>query len=230
MFNGSAYKTLGLKEGASAEEIKTAYRRLAMKHHPDRGGDPEEFKKIQSAYDYLNSVGDHVQLRKRARPDNSNFNYSFFNQAEMAEIFKNLRENLSSLVIEIPEISWYDAIHGTDKIKQGVPPGGSFINGDKMVKVRKINLKSGLSFRNKFVSTDEMFVGDLIGTIGLTDENLENGCWVSIEDPFEDQKLKVRVPAGSKFGQMLKIKSKGYWNWKRGPISRADLFVTLEKK
>ena len=102
MFNGSAYKTLGLKEGASAEEIKTAYRRLAMKHHPDRGGDPEEFKKIQSAYDYLNSVGDHVQLRKRARPDNSNFNYSFFNQAEMAEIFKNLRENLSSLVIEIP--------------------------------------------------------------------------------------------------------------------------------
>ena len=108
MFNGSAYKTLGLKEGASAEEIKTAYRRLAMKHHPDRGGDPEEFKKIQSAYDYLNSVGDHVQLRKRARPDNSNFNYSFFNQAEMAEIFKNLRENLSSLVIEVPEISWYE--------------------------------------------------------------------------------------------------------------------------
>jgi curved DNA-binding protein CbpA len=157
MFNGSAYKTLGLKEGASAEEIKTAYRRLAMKHHPDRGGDPEEFKKIQSAYDYLNSVGDHVQLRKRARPDNSNFNYSFFNQAEMAEIFKNLRENLSSLVIEIPEISWYDAIHGTDKIKQGVPPGGSFINGDKIVKVKKINLKSGLSFRNKFVSTHHGF-------------------------------------------------------------------------
>lgn len=47
------YEVLGLQKGASEDEIKKAYRKLAMKHHPDKGGDPEEFKKIQAAYDIL---------------------------------------------------------------------------------------------------------------------------------------------------------------------------------
>ena len=41
----NAYAILGLNEGASHEEVKKSYRRLAMKYHPDRGGDPEELKK-----------------------------------------------------------------------------------------------------------------------------------------------------------------------------------------
>lgn len=44
------YSTLGVKKGASADEIKKAYRTLAMKHHPDRGGDQAQFQKIQEAY------------------------------------------------------------------------------------------------------------------------------------------------------------------------------------
>jgi DnaJ-class molecular chaperone len=44
------YSTLGLNKGANAEEIKKAYRGLAMKHHPDRGGDSAQFQKIQEAY------------------------------------------------------------------------------------------------------------------------------------------------------------------------------------
>jgi hypothetical protein len=42
---------LGLKRGASREEIKAAYRRLARQHHPDCGGDPEKFKEVQAAYE-----------------------------------------------------------------------------------------------------------------------------------------------------------------------------------
>ncbi len=47
------YSTLGLKRGASDAEIKKAYRSLAMKHHPDRGGDEKKFKEISIAYEIL---------------------------------------------------------------------------------------------------------------------------------------------------------------------------------
>lgn len=47
------YEVLGVPPGAPEEDVKKAYRKLAMKHHPDKGGDPEQFKKIQSAYDRI---------------------------------------------------------------------------------------------------------------------------------------------------------------------------------
>ena len=51
------YDTLGVKKGASADEIKKAYRKLAAKYHPDKNpGDAaaeEKFKEVQNAYDTL---------------------------------------------------------------------------------------------------------------------------------------------------------------------------------
>lgn len=47
------YKILEVIESASAAEIKKAHRRLAKEHHPDKGGDPEKFDKIQQAYEVL---------------------------------------------------------------------------------------------------------------------------------------------------------------------------------
>jgi len=44
------YQSLGLKFDATQEEIKSAFRRLAGVHHPDRGGSPEVFRRIQAAY------------------------------------------------------------------------------------------------------------------------------------------------------------------------------------
>jgi DnaJ-class molecular chaperone len=49
----SLYDTLGISKGADADEVKKAYRKLAMKHHPDKGGDAEAFKRIQKAYEIL---------------------------------------------------------------------------------------------------------------------------------------------------------------------------------
>jgi len=47
------YSTLGVPENAGQDEIKQAYKKLAMKHHPDRGGDTQLFQSISQAYDTL---------------------------------------------------------------------------------------------------------------------------------------------------------------------------------
>lgn len=47
------YQRLGVSRGASTDEIRRAYKDYARTHHPDRGGNAEEFKKIQEAHEIL---------------------------------------------------------------------------------------------------------------------------------------------------------------------------------
>ncbi len=47
------FQILGVREGATRKEIQDAFRKLALEHHSDRGGDIEKFKKIKQAYDDL---------------------------------------------------------------------------------------------------------------------------------------------------------------------------------
>jgi DnaJ-class molecular chaperone len=72
------YKVLDVNNSSSAEEIKKAYRKLSMKHHPDRGGNPEEFKKINEAYQIL---GDQDKRKQYEMRNNSPFiNHHNINQ------------------------------------------------------------------------------------------------------------------------------------------------------
>ena len=47
------YERIGVQKTATMDEIKKAYRKKAIKMHPDKGGDQEEFQKLQVAYDTL---------------------------------------------------------------------------------------------------------------------------------------------------------------------------------
>jgi len=66
------YTILGVNRNASQDDIKKAYRKLAMAHHPDRGGDHNKFAEINSAYDTLSDPA------KRQQYDNPQpqFNYN----------------------------------------------------------------------------------------------------------------------------------------------------------
>jgi DnaJ family protein A protein 2 len=49
------YEVLGVPKTATPDEIKKAFRKLAVKHHPDKGGDPEKFKDINAAHEILSN-------------------------------------------------------------------------------------------------------------------------------------------------------------------------------
>ena len=55
------YEILGVDRSSTQDEIKRAYRKLAVEHHPDKGGNEETFKKISQAYDTL---GDEEKRRQ----------------------------------------------------------------------------------------------------------------------------------------------------------------------
>lgn len=55
------YQTLGVSSDAKHDAIRGAYRSLAVKHHPDKGGDPLLFQAIQEAYEVL---GDETKRRE----------------------------------------------------------------------------------------------------------------------------------------------------------------------
>ncbi|XP_068634075.1 chaperone protein dnaJ A6-like [Aristolochia californica] len=51
--NTKYYEILGVSKSSSQDELKKAYKKAAMKNHPDKGGDPEKFKELAQAYEVL---------------------------------------------------------------------------------------------------------------------------------------------------------------------------------
>jgi len=145
------YSTLGVSQTASQDEIKTAYRKLAMKHHPDRGGDPKKFQAIQEAYDTLSDD------EKRRQYDNPNpfnnmggggnpFNNmnpddifgSFFGSGPFSFHFGNSPQpQRNTNITAVVDITLADVLTG-----KNIDAQVSFRNGD--TKLVSINIPAGV--------------------------------------------------------------------------------------
>ena len=98
----SLYDTLGVKKGASADEIKKAYRKLARKYHPDTNqGDKaaeEKFKQVQTAYDVLSDDEKRKAYdrygstngRGAPGPGGPNVDFGDFDLGDLGDIFGGL--------------------------------------------------------------------------------------------------------------------------------------------
>ena len=86
------YSILGVEQTASQDDIKKAYRKLAMKHHPDKGGDSDKFKEISVAYDTLGDPNKRAQYDQQLMGGGPNsFNFGDFqNMDDLQSIFGNI--------------------------------------------------------------------------------------------------------------------------------------------
>ena len=102
------YKILEVNKKSSLEEIKKSYKKLAVKNHPDKGGDPKIFKKISEAYQVLSNpekrrIYDNENIYDNLRGQNEftdanelfNFVFSTHNPHKLNNLFSS-RINIST--------------------------------------------------------------------------------------------------------------------------------------
>ena len=97
------YEVLGLDRNASTDEIKTTYKKQALKHHPDRGGDEAIFKEMTEAYSILSDPQKKKNYDKFGSVDNSGVNINDiinnmfgFGNINVDDILNDICENQTS--------------------------------------------------------------------------------------------------------------------------------------
>ncbi len=181
------YATLGLNRNASDAEIKKAYRSLAMKYHPDRGGDEKKFKEISQAYEFLSDPNKKQIIDMggdpNAQPGMGGFNQNpfefHFNTGNLNDIFGNfgfggfgrqpMRRN-RSLNINV-EITLEDVLTGKDFTAEVSIPGKN-----KMINIHiPQGIEHGQQIRYEGMGDDSiqnLRPGDLLVNVMIREHNL----------------------------------------------------------
>ena len=191
------YEVLGVKKGASIEELKKAYRKLAVKYHPDKNpGDKtaeDRFKEINEAYAVLSDP------KKKEQFDQFGSN-NFHQRYSQEDIFKGF--NVDDL--------FKDQGFGTDDIFSRLF-GGAMRNqgrggGGRMAaaKGEDYNMEIQVTFRDAYDGADKRIA--------------------YIRDGVREE-LSVKVPAGIESGAKLRVAGRGGAGRGGGPAG--DIFLTV---
>jgi curved DNA-binding protein len=196
------YQILGVKKGASKEEIKKAYRKLAMKYHPDHTkGDKtaeEKFKKISEAYAVLSD--------EKKRKEYDTFGAEGFQQ----------------------RFSQEDIFRGFDfgDIFREFGFGGDFFSGRGRGSGMRFNFGGGSPFSSRAGQQQARMKGsDLLYELPLTLREVATGTTktVSLQHQGYSQKVTVKIPKGLISGKKLRLAGKGSPSPVGGPPG--DLFI-----
>lgn len=196
--SSSLYDTLGVAKGASSDEIKKAYRRLARKYHPDinkEKGAEDKFKEINAAYEILSDE------KKRAQYDR--YGDSMFGGQSFSDFTRSAgNANMNDFINEL-----FRNFGGF---------GGGFNSG---------NFNSGFGSNSGFRSSGFSGFGedlDINAEILIPFDTAVLGGEQSFK--INGESIKIKIPHGIKNGEKLRIRGKG----KIAGGQRGDLIVQVK--
>lgn len=213
------YTTLGVTKNASPDEIKTAYRKLASKHHPDRGGDTKTFQGIQSAYDILS---DPVKKQQYDNPMPQNgmhhgmhgmpdffqdFVNQFTRQTQQRIYTVTVFLTLEQIAKNKKETIQINTGQGVGYIEIDIPPD---VEDGKQYRFNRI-MSDGLLHITFRIYKHQKFEKHGLDLIYATDINvlsLISGTKIHVDDIFGNT-LELTIPPMSKPGTKLRIPNKG---------------------
>jgi curved DNA-binding protein len=247
------YSILGIQRGATEEEIKKAYRKMAVKYHPDKpGGDEEKFKEVADAYDRLTNPKRKAQENPFGGFGGHNqYDFQFSDYSDLFEqmmrdsgwsgMFNNQygqrggkgRDVRASISIPIEE-----AYRGTKRqiniglkvVEINIPAGSK--TGQKLrvkghgQKGHTEDMNGDLIVEVTVVESTQFYLDNKgLHTIIQVDA-IDSMLGVETNVTVFDRAYKFSVPPGTQNGQSLRMKGKG-WPVFGQTEERGDLYVTV---